>query len=152
MRQISLHPGLVPKNYIDELRAMLDSDDKSKPRVALRPEDKVRLQSQLLQAIEDSEECPICLDVPDSINARITSCAHVFCIQWFVICSPTCKCYNVPFSITEILSRQGKCPMVGTSFLVETVVHVLVGPSRDFCRRCNRTSSTNRVNSNAVSH
>ncbi|KAF8919761.1 SNF2 family N-terminal domain-containing protein [Mucidula mucida] len=95
MRQISLHPGLVPKNYIDELRAMLDSDDKSKPRVALRPEDKVRLQSQLLQAIEDSEECPICLDVPDSINARITSCAHVFCIQ----------------CITEILSRQGKCPM-----------------------------------------
>ncbi|KAF9024848.1 hypothetical protein BDZ89DRAFT_1068783 [Hymenopellis radicata] len=95
MRQISLHPGLVPKNYIDELRAMLDSDDKSKPRVALRPEDKARLQSQLLQAIEDSEECPICLDVPDSANARITSCAHVFCIQ----------------CITEILSRQGKCPM-----------------------------------------
>ncbi|KAK0225975.1 SNF2 family N-terminal domain-containing protein [Armillaria fumosa] len=98
MRQIALHPGLVPRNYLDQLRSAVDNDDSGSdtvPQVKLTSKDKARLQTLVLQAIEDSQECPICLDIPDSINTRITSCAHVFCLQ----------------CITEFISRQAKCPM-----------------------------------------
>ncbi|KAK0485859.1 SNF2 family N-terminal domain-containing protein [Armillaria novae-zelandiae] len=98
MRQIALHPGLVPRNYLDQLRSTIDSDDSGSdtvPQVKLTPKDKARLQTLVLQAIEDSQSCPICYDIPDSINTRITSCAHMFCLQ----------------CISEIISRQGKCPM-----------------------------------------
>ncbi|KAG7446219.1 uncharacterized protein BT62DRAFT_103756 [Guyanagaster necrorhizus] len=98
MRQIALHPGLVPCGYLDQLRSFVDSDDlgsDSVPQVQLKPKDKARLQRLVLQAIEDSQECPICFDVPDNNNARITSCTHVFCLQ----------------CITEVLARQAKCPM-----------------------------------------
>ncbi|KAK0504709.1 SNF2 family N-terminal domain-containing protein [Armillaria luteobubalina] len=98
MRQIALHPGLVPRNYLNQLRSTVDSDDSGSdtvPQVKLTPKDKARLQTLVLQAIEDSQSCPICYDIPDSINTRITSCAHVFCLQ----------------CISEIISRQAKCPM-----------------------------------------
>lgn len=98
MRQIALHPGLVPRNYLDQLRSAVDSDDSGSdtvPQVKLTPKDKAKLQTLVLQAIEDSQECPICFNIPDSIDTRITSCAHVFCLQ----------------CITEIISRQAKCPM-----------------------------------------
>ncbi|KAK0212781.1 SNF2 family N-terminal domain-containing protein [Desarmillaria ectypa] len=98
MRQIALHPGLVPRNYLDQLRSAVDSNDSrsdSVTQVKLAPKDKARLQELVLQAIEDSQECPICFIVPDNKNTRITSCAHVFCLQ----------------CITEVLSAQAKCPM-----------------------------------------
>lgn len=84
MRQIALHPGLVPKDYIDQLKAMLENDDPNKPQITLSPADKSRLQSRLLQAIEDYEECPVCLCTPETNNARITACSHLFCISWLV--------------------------------------------------------------------
>ncbi|KIY67158.1 hypothetical protein CYLTODRAFT_490860 [Cylindrobasidium torrendii FP15055 ss-10] len=95
LRQIALHPGLVPKDYVDQLQAMLENDDPDRPQINLTPAEKSRLQSRLLQALEECEECPICFMVPDQSNARITACSHLFCIS----------------CITEILSRQGKCPM-----------------------------------------
>lgn len=91
MRQIALHPGLVPRSYLDQLRSVVDSDDSGSdtvPQVKLTPKDKARLQTLILQAIEDSQECPICFNVPDNINTRITSCAHVFCLQWYTF--PCC--------------------------------------------------------------
>ena len=81
MRQIALHPGLVPENYLEELRATEASEGVSKP-IVITPVERLRLQYALAQAIEDCEECPICFGVlPD--DARITSCAHMFCLAWY---------------------------------------------------------------------
>lgn len=81
MRQMALHPALVPARYLEELRGGGDADSPTDAARALTPEEKQRLQRLLAQKIEDCEECPICLDVlPD--DARITPCTHVFCIRW----------------------------------------------------------------------
>ncbi|KAF8893981.1 SNF2 family N-terminal domain-containing protein [Infundibulicybe gibba] len=93
MRQIALHPALVPANYVQELRAQ---DVNPEAPAQLKPpssEEKLRLQGLLAQAIEDCEECPICLGILS--DARITSCAHMFCFP----------------CIEEVISRDPKCPM-----------------------------------------
>lgn len=86
MRQLALHPGLVPANYLDELRAAKSLDGAPARVAPITPEEKLRLQSLLAQAIEDCEECPICFGVLD--EARITTCAHMFCLAWsvFIAC------------------------------------------------------------------
>jgi len=81
MRQIALHPGLVPARYLEDLIAQKTSEGPISKPIVLTPVDKARLRGLLSQAIEDSEECPICLgNLPD--DARITSCAHMFCLAW----------------------------------------------------------------------
>jgi SWI/SNF-related matrix-associated actin-dependent regulator of chromatin subfamily A3 len=80
MRQLALHTGLIPSNYLEQLRETDENDNA--PAVQLSAQDKLRLQDQLLQAIEDSEECPICFSVLS--DPRITSCAHAFCFAWSV--------------------------------------------------------------------
>ncbi|KAI0256048.1 SNF2 family N-terminal domain-containing protein [Lactifluus subvellereus] len=90
LRQLALHPGLIPSDYIDQLRHMDEDNDSVMP---VNPEEKARLQSLLLQAIEDSEECPICFGVLD--DPRITACSHRFCLA----------------CIVEIITRDAKCPM-----------------------------------------
>lgn len=96
MRQLALHPGLVPSNYLEQLKAADEHGD-AKPIVHITPEDKVRLQALLSQIIEDCEECPICFSILS--DPRITSCAHTFCL--------TC--------ISEVISRDPKCPMVSVA-------------------------------------
>ncbi|KAL0956474.1 hypothetical protein HGRIS_002620 [Hohenbuehelia grisea] len=91
LRQLALHPGLVPANYIEDLKNRQDSADA--PTITITPEVKARLQAMLAQAIEDSEECPICFSILD--DARITPCTHHFCTP----------------CITEVISRDPKCPM-----------------------------------------
>ncbi len=83
LRQLVLHPGLIPSDYVDQLRNMdqvKDDDDDDMVTVQVSPEVKARLQGLLLQAIEDNEECPICFDVLD--DPRITTCSHKFCLAW----------------------------------------------------------------------
>ncbi|OSX66693.1 hypothetical protein POSPLADRAFT_1131555, partial [Postia placenta MAD-698-R-SB12] len=92
LRQLALHPGLVPANYIQQLQAAEKEEDSLSP-VQLTPENKIRLQSILAQAIEDNEECPICFGILN--EPRITSCSHMFCLA----------------CISEVLSRDSKCPM-----------------------------------------
>ncbi|KAF8161207.1 SNF2 family N-terminal domain-containing protein [Crassisporium funariophilum] len=95
MRQIALHPGLVPANYLEELSASVASDMEgaAKP-IIITSTERLRLQDLLAQAIEDCDECPVCFGVLPN-DARITTCAHMFCLA----------------CITEILSRDPKCPM-----------------------------------------
>jgi len=82
MRQIALHPGLVPANYLEELRRNIESVDASNDKaMPITSEERLRLQALLAQAIEDCEECPICFGVLPN-DARITSCAHMFCFPW----------------------------------------------------------------------
>ncbi|KAH9941011.1 SNF2 family N-terminal domain-containing protein [Amylocystis lapponica] len=106
MRQLVLHPGLVPPNYLAQLRAAAaEDDDAPAAAVQITPADKIRLQAILAQGIEDNEECPICFGILD--EPRITSCAHMFCLD----------------CITEVIARDAKCPMdrrvLGTADLVE---------------------------------
>ena len=81
MRQIALHPGLVPANYLEELRAK-DVNEGASKSIVITPADRTKLQYALAQAIEDCEECPVCFGVLPN-DARITSCAHMFCLPWY---------------------------------------------------------------------
>ncbi|EPQ57350.1 hypothetical protein GLOTRDRAFT_74086 [Gloeophyllum trabeum ATCC 11539] len=104
LRQLALHPGLVPVNYLEQLRAAEQNGD-APPPVVLTPKEKIRLQSALAQAIEDNEECPICFSILS--DPRITSCGHPFCFP----------------CISEVIARDPKCPMdrrpIGMGDLVE---------------------------------
>jgi SWI/SNF-related matrix-associated actin-dependent regulator of chromatin subfamily A3 len=91
MRQLALHPGLVPANYLEQLRAAAASAvaiatagprGDAAPPVQLTAADRARLQSLLAQAIEDNEECAICFDVLS--EPRSTPCAHFYCLAWYV--------------------------------------------------------------------
>ncbi|GJE94457.1 SNF2 family N-terminal domain-containing protein [Phanerochaete sordida] len=93
LRQLALHPGLLPPNYLEHLRTAAEDDDNPAPAIQLKSEDKIRLQGMLRQAIEDNEECPICFGIVD--DPRITSCSHVFCLA----------------CIAEVIARDPKCPM-----------------------------------------
>lgn len=79
LRQLALHPGLIPKNYLQQLEAAEENADK--PHIELTPVEKIRLQGVLAQAIQDLEECPICFNALGE-NPRITTCAHWFCLSW----------------------------------------------------------------------
>lgn len=81
MRQIALHPGLAPSNYLEHLRASIKGDEDGPAQaISITPADKIRLQGLLAQAIEDNEECPVCFDI---LNVpRITTCSHMFCLAW----------------------------------------------------------------------
>ncbi|GJJ06235.1 hypothetical protein Clacol_000425 [Clathrus columnatus] len=94
LRQLTLHPGLIPRNYVEQLRAMSsDVNTPPLPAMPITSQDRIRLQAVLARAIEDSEECPICFEV--SGDPRITPCAHIFCLA----------------CITEVISRDPRCPM-----------------------------------------
>ncbi|KAF8556100.1 hypothetical protein OG21DRAFT_1506885 [Imleria badia] len=93
LRQIALHPGLVPRDYVDKLRANEDINSSHGSAVQITPELKAKLETLILQAIEDNEECPVCFNV--FTDPRITSCTHVFCLA----------------CISEVIARDPKCPM-----------------------------------------
>lgn len=81
LRQLALHPGLIPPNYLQQLRqALVDEENGVKVPITITPEDRARLQGLLARAIEDSEECPVCMG--PFTNPRITACAHCFCLTW----------------------------------------------------------------------
>ncbi|KAI9463683.1 SNF2 family N-terminal domain-containing protein [Lactarius psammicola] len=103
LRQLALHPGLIPSDYVDQLqRTEEDNNDRT---VQLTPEEKARMQRLLVQAIEDNEECPICFGVLS--EPRITACSHWFCLA----------------CIAEVISRDARCPMdrrdIGMGDLIE---------------------------------
>ncbi|KAI0702988.1 SNF2 family N-terminal domain-containing protein [Cerioporus squamosus] len=93
MRQLALHPGLLPPNYLEQLRSADHNDEGAPAPVQITGQDKIRLQNILAQAIEDCEECPICFGILN--EPRITYCGHMFCLP----------------CITEVLTRDPKCPM-----------------------------------------
>jgi len=98
MRQLTLHPSLIPLNYLDELRSSLSngSDSPSVP-IQVTPQDRIQLQHRLFQLTEDCEECPVCFDTLQ--NAVITPCVHAFCRD----------------CILTVIQRDSKCPMVRVS-------------------------------------
>ncbi|KAG8948964.1 hypothetical protein FRC04_009165 [Tulasnella sp. 424] len=95
LRQLVLHPSLIPANYLEDLRKSNNANDAAAhpPSHALTGEEVVMLQATLWQAIQDAEECSICFDVLN--NPRILPCSHYFCFE----------------CIREVISRQQKCPM-----------------------------------------
>ncbi|CCO29308.1 hypothetical protein BN14_03317 [Rhizoctonia solani AG-1 IB] len=78
MRQIALHPGLVPCDYLQQLKSGEQSENNNiLPNTSISPQEKTRLQSILFRAEEDSEECAICFD--SLKNPRILPDGHYFC-------------------------------------------------------------------------
>ncbi|CAE6425244.1 unnamed protein product [Rhizoctonia solani] len=78
MRQIALHPGLVPYDYLQQLKSGEQSENNNiLPNTSISPQEKTRLQSILFRAEEDSEECAICFDKLK--NPRILPDGHYFC-------------------------------------------------------------------------
>ena len=61
LRQVVLHPGLIPTNYVEHMRQSLNEDNQDKPGTLIRvtAELKKRLQAILAQEIEDSEVRPL---------------------------------------------------------------------------------------------
>jgi SWI/SNF-related matrix-associated actin-dependent regulator of chromatin subfamily A3 len=82
LRQLALHPGLVPSNYLEQLQIAEENDGVLTSVVKISPQDKIRLQGLLARAVEDNEECPVCFNI--LTNPRITGCAHSFCLDWCV--------------------------------------------------------------------
>ncbi|KAF8588628.1 hypothetical protein K439DRAFT_1651796 [Ramaria rubella] len=105
LRQLTLHPALVPPDYIDQLRTVSEDSNKPAPAIPITSQDRTKLSALLARAIEDREECPICFDTTS--DPRITPCAHVFCFA----------------CISEVISRDPKCPMdrrvINSSDLIE---------------------------------
>jgi SWI/SNF-related matrix-associated actin-dependent regulator of chromatin subfamily A3 len=79
LRQLVLHPGLIPANYLEQLKV---SEDSNQPHsvIQVTPAERIRLQGMLFQAIEDNEECPICFGI--LTDPRITYCMHAYCFPW----------------------------------------------------------------------
>ncbi|KAG2362277.1 SNF2 family N-terminal domain-containing protein [Suillus spraguei] len=105
LRQVALHPGLLPPNYLEQLRATEDNEETARVALPVTQKQRRLLQSLLAKAIEDSEECPICFDVLN--DPRITACSHPFCLA----------------CISEVIARDSKCPMdrrtIGMGDLIE---------------------------------
>jgi hypothetical protein len=81
LRQLALHPGLIPADYAEQLLKANEEDGATV--VQLTAQEKLHLQNVLAQAIEDNEECPICFDTLN--NPRITACSHRFCLDWYAL-------------------------------------------------------------------
>lgn len=90
MRQLALHPDLIPKNYLEELRCGTQGHF-PETAVALGIEEKGELIQILLKALEDCEECPICFNILN--EPRITRCHHSFCLSWYVFLLCTLNCH-----------------------------------------------------------
>ncbi|KAI0633366.1 SNF2 family N-terminal domain-containing protein [Trametes polyzona] len=107
MRQLVLHPGLLPPNYLQQLQQNGESDEDGAAAapVQITPQERIRLQNVLAQGIEDCEECPICFG--ELTEPRITFCGHMFCLA----------------CISEVIARDPKCPMdrrpLGMTSLIE---------------------------------
>ena len=79
LRQLVLHPGLIPTNYLEQLK-MSEDDDQPHSVIRVTPVERIRLQGILFQAMEDNEECPICFGI--LTDPRITPCVHTYCFPW----------------------------------------------------------------------
>ncbi|KDQ18333.1 hypothetical protein BOTBODRAFT_184989 [Botryobasidium botryosum FD-172 SS1] len=93
LRQLTLHPGLVPASYLEDLKSGMNQPAGNQPAMVLTAQDRLELQAKLLQIIEDNEECAICFD--NLKEPRILSCGHPFCLA----------------CISEVIARDPKCPM-----------------------------------------
>ncbi|KAG9120079.1 hypothetical protein FRC07_004585 [Ceratobasidium sp. 392] len=106
MRQIALHPGLVPADYLDKLRSD-EAADHTPEVTAITPQEKARLQSILFHAEEDSEECAICFD--SLKNPRILPDGHYFCVDCISGyiqahgAEATCPMDRRPISIADLI-------------------------------------------------
>lgn len=80
LRQIALHPDLIPPDYAEQLMTADDDDSTVDVTCTMASKDKISLQAQLAQAIENNEECSLCMNILD--DPRITRCEHRFCLVW----------------------------------------------------------------------
>ena len=78
LRQLCNHSELCPPDFINVLRASLD-DNTVNVFDSLSEESIEKLNDALKDAIENSEDCCICLSNLE--NGRITPCGHFFCLE-----------------------------------------------------------------------
>lgn len=109
LRQLALHPGLIPGNYLEQLQ-MSGDGDQAHSVIQVTPAERIRLQGLLFQAVEDNEECPICFGVLG--DPRITPCTHTYCFPWCAYPQTVLAPTLTLSSISEAISRDPRCPMV----------------------------------------
>ncbi|PVF99077.1 hypothetical protein CPB86DRAFT_784078 [Serendipita vermifera] len=109
LRQIALDRRLVPATYLDDLTQITNnhrshSTPNHPPSAPISEQECSRLQDLLAEAINNSEECPICFDTLN--DPRITVCAHRFCF----LC------------ISEVIRRQAACPLDRRVLLMDQLI------------------------------
>ncbi|KIK67294.1 hypothetical protein GYMLUDRAFT_191953 [Collybiopsis luxurians FD-317 M1] len=115
LRQLALHPALIPRNYLEQLKNNDTTGHTN--RIMVTPEVKKKLQAKLSQAVEECEECPICF-CPLS-EPKITSCAHVFCfpcIKTVIERDPKCPMDRGPLSLNDLYDPLPPMDMTQPSF------------------------------------
>ena len=95
LRQVALHTGLVPSNYLEELQSSITNDSLDKPGalIKINPKLKVKLQAILAQAIEDSE-----------VSGGISVCRR------YLICQTACKPEHTQYGDLDPATRGAAAP------------------------------------------
>lgn len=93
LRQMCCHWKLCGKNRITKLLSIIELEKV----LELTNENREALQSLLTLSIENSDECPVCLE--DLHNPVITTCKHIFGLE----------------CIERVIHEQQKCPMCRNS-------------------------------------
>ncbi|KAG8935555.1 hypothetical protein FRC02_007699 [Tulasnella sp. 418] len=112
LRQLALHPSLVPDNYIEELKSAANNNG-APGAINISPEERAMVQQRLYKAIQDSEECPVCFDT--LTNPRILPCQHYFCYD----------------CIVEVINRQHLCPMDRRAITMNDLLEAAAPPEDD---------------------
>lgn len=108
LRQTCCHWKLCGESRIKDLLDLIESEKV----VELNDENRLALQALLALSIENSEECPVCLE--DLHNPVITTCKHIFGLE----------------CIERVIQEQHKCPMCRNPLLeVEQLVRPAVEQS-----------------------
>jgi hypothetical protein len=133
LRQIVLHPGLIPSNYVEQLTYAVEEERDNKPGklIKVTPERKIQLQAILAQMIEDSEVSnfvkPLFMplitsrNVPSASQSRqnlgLRAVRTCFVFLGETLCTVASSQKLTLVSITEVIARDPKCPMVCINFL-----------------------------------
>ncbi|RKP06200.1 SNF2 family N-terminal domain-containing protein, partial [Thamnocephalis sphaerospora] len=94
LRQLCNHPSLCPHSFIEKLKERSSSDKADTEQlveVDWNDAGVQRLVSILRDAVENGEDCCVCLDALN--EGRITPCAHFFCklcIERVIRSNPAC--------------------------------------------------------------
>ncbi|KAI9591356.1 P-loop containing nucleoside triphosphate hydrolase protein [Syncephalis fuscata] len=131
MRQLCDHPSLCPESYLERLRTAVANHELSIQNIpaAIHNEEAPinwddplvqRLVELLRDAIENGEDCCICLEA--LVQGCITPCAHFFCrmcIERVIATKPTCPMCRKRIKSNQLLELPPTPPLVENTQEIE---------------------------------